>query len=464
MYYQVENLGKIKSATIDLSNDLTIFCGPNNTGKTFLSYALYGLSEPIYWEGGVIPSLHSQLMDLENKGVVEINLFDLISENRETIYKNNSKNLKLKLPVLLGVETKQVENSVIKLLWSDKLLLDEIKETKFILNGTRTGQFSVSYEKIVDSSILKLVLQKFELDEKDIFSFESSVKHIHNSIMQFLVLPIGISNFFLTAERSGITVFGKELLSNRFKVTSELQSLGEDNKKVISDFLKQRTNKYSKAIQDAIQFQQEIPNNKNPQNTFVNFDSLADQIEEEILKGKVSTDENGDIYYSTSELKISIQQSASTIKSMASLILFLRYKARSGSTLFIDEPELNLHPDNQRLISRIIAQIVNAGIKVFVSTHSDYIIRELNNLILLKKFEGEDKTKELMVRYGYSEKELLSPDKVGVYSFEHIEDGKVAVEQLPSSTGININSINKAINKQNVISQDIYYSLVEKEL
>ena len=94
MYYKVENLGKIKSATIDLSKDLTIFCGPNNTGKTFLSYAIYGLSDPISWGVEIIPSLHSQLMELESKGVVEVNLFDLIFENKEIIYKNNSKSLK----------------------------------------------------------------------------------------------------------------------------------------------------------------------------------------------------------------------------------------------------------------------------------------------------------------------------------------------------------------------------------
>ena len=69
-----------------------------------------------------------------------------------------------------------------------------------------------------------------------------------------------------------------------------------------------------------------------------------------------------------------------------------------------------------------------------------------------------------MDRYSYEEKELLNPDKVGVYSFEHIEDGKVVVESLPlTDSGININSINKAINNQNVIAQDIYYSLVENE-
>ena len=463
MYYKVENLGKIKSATIDLSKDLTIFCGPNNTGKTFLSYAIYGLGDGIKWESDIIPSLYSQLIELELKGFIEINLYDFILQNKEIVYSNNNKSLKARLSILLGVEPSQVEDSKPELKWHEETLLDEVKEMSFSLRGIHLAQFSVSFEKSIGSEIIKLSFKRIELNNQELFDYVSEIKVVHDLFMRHLYIPLGRSIFFLTAERSGITVFGKEMFSNRFDVTSEIQSLGEINQEVISDVFKKRTNVYSKAIQDAIQFQQNIPSH-NSESSLDGFRALADQVEVNILKGKISTDENGDIYYSTDEIKISIQQTASTIKSIASLVLFLRYKARSGSTLFIDEPELNLHPDNQRLIARIIAQIVNAGIKVFISTHSDYIIRELNTLILFKKFEEEDKTKELMDRYGYDKKELLNPNKVGVYSFEHIEGGKVVVEPLPlTDSGININSINKAINNQNVISQDIYYSLVEKE-
>ena len=51
--------------------------------------------------------------------------------------------------------------------------------------------------------------------------------------------------------------------------------------------------------------------------------------------------------------------------------------------IFIDEPELNLHPVNQRKIARILAKVANSGIKIIISTHSDYIVKEFNNLIML---------------------------------------------------------------------------------
>ena len=51
----------------------------------------------------------------------------------------------------------------------------------------------------------------------------------------------------------------------------------------------------------------------------------------------------------------------------------------------VDEPELNLHPENQRRIAQLFARLVNLGIRVFVTTHSDYIVKELNTLIMLNQ-------------------------------------------------------------------------------
>jgi hypothetical protein len=44
---------------------------------------------------------------------------------------------------------------------------------------------------------------------------------------------------------------------------------------------------------------------------------------------------------------------------------------------------IRLHPENQRLITQVLANLVNIGIKVFITTHSDYIIKEFSTLIML---------------------------------------------------------------------------------
>ena len=75
----------------------------------------------------------------------------------------------------------------------------------------------------------------------------------------------------------------------------------------------------------------------------------------------------------------------------------------------IDEPELNIHPENQREIARLLARLVNAGLNIVISTHSDYIVRELNSLIML----SGDKNQKLRTKYGYDKNEVLSIEQVG---------------------------------------------------
>ena len=43
MKIDIKELGYVKNVQLDLDKDLTILCGPNNTGKTYVAYAIYGL-------------------------------------------------------------------------------------------------------------------------------------------------------------------------------------------------------------------------------------------------------------------------------------------------------------------------------------------------------------------------------------------------------------------------------------
>ena len=43
MFFRVQNLGPLRDAEIDLSKDLIVLAGPNNSGKTYLARSVYGL-------------------------------------------------------------------------------------------------------------------------------------------------------------------------------------------------------------------------------------------------------------------------------------------------------------------------------------------------------------------------------------------------------------------------------------
>ncbi|MHC5823328.1 MAG: AAA family ATPase, partial [Nostoc sp.] len=116
-----------------------------------------------------------------------------------------------------------------------------------------------------------------------------------------------------------------------------------------------------------------------------------------------------------------------------------RHKAQLGDLLMVDEPELNLHPENQRRVARLFAQLVNLGIKVFITTHSDYIIKELNTLIMLN--HDKPHLKRIAEEEGYRAAELISSENIKVYIAEEapiILEGKKRKTKCQTLTPANI--------------------------
>jgi len=138
----------------------------------------------------------------------------------------------------------------------------------------------------------------------------------------------------------------------------------------------------------------------------------------DIIGGDYLVTENDELYYVPQGKLISLTmgESSSTVRSLLDIGFYLRHVAAACDLLMVDEPELNLHPENQRRISRLFVRLVNIGIKVFITTHSDYIIKELNTLIMLNR--GGKRLTALAERERYGKSELLASEKVGVYIAE----------------------------------------------
>lgn len=77
------------------------------------------------------------------------------------------------------------------------------------------------------------------------------------------------------------------------------------------------------------------------------------------------------------------------------------------------QPELNLHPENQRAFARFLAKLVNLDIKVLITTHSDTILREFNTLIMLSR--ATEHAQSVRTEFGYGVDECLSTEKVVLY-------------------------------------------------
>ncbi len=113
------------------------------------------------------------------------------------------------------------------------------------------------------------------------------------------------------------------------------------------------------------------------------------------------------------------------------LIAALELASERRPYVIIEEPEAHLHPRAQRILARVIARVVNElGKTVILTTHSDYLLYSIENLIMLSK--SHDKAKEL----GIDESEILDPDEVAVYLVKP-EGKKATIERLEvTSDGI----------------------------
>ncbi len=444
----LRNIGKIKEAEIDLDKQLTVFFGPNNNGKTYVSYCLYGLSNSSnFWQyiSQFRNVLQINVTDLIENGNMDIdlnNLFLPLQEELKSIFIQGYKNL---LPELFGNGNIDYTNSEIYpvALENELLLKEYVSKFQFsffsikILYG-----FELFFEKKQNGIVSIKVSFVQSNKEINVALADNLFDWISDFLLRSFLSQEIQSSFFLPAERIGIAVFGKELVLNRFKNTSGIVKL-------------ENFTTYSSVINDAIQRQFQM-NNLQSKKINGDFVLLAEELEKEILQGKLTVNETGDAFYSNENLEpLSILSSASTIKSLSSLVFYLRYFAAKGQTLFIDEPEINLHPDNQRKIARFLAKLSNAGIKIFLSTHSDYLLREFNTLLMLNK--SSDETDKLMEKYGFKKEEVLSHKNVGAYLFK---DG-FAKEIEVTETGFSAETIDETISEQNKAFNDIRWTLFE---
>ena len=144
---------------------------------------------------------------------------------------------------------------------------------------------------------------------------------------------------------------------------------------------------------------------------------------------------------------------SSAVKSQLDMSFYIKHLAKKGDILLVDEPEQNLHPVNQRKMARLFVQLIKAGIKVLVTTHSDYLIKELNHLILLNN-EFENRTK-IMKKYKYTEEDVLDKSKVKVY----VAEKKTLVLASIDDTGIEVPSFDEEIDEMNDFYDDVLFAV-----
>jgi predicted ATPase len=160
-------------------------------------------------------------------------------------------------------------------------------------------------------------------------------------------------------------------------------------------------------------------------------------LEGEILRGEIAYSEER-LRPSTIEYRfgrgarISVQRASSMVAELAPLDLWIKRLLEKGDLLIIEEPEAHLHPSSQIQVARLIARLVNLGIRVICTTHSPLLVNRISNLMLAGKTR-ESVRKEL----GIEEIDSIKEEDLAVYQFISTDDGsKVKRLQMISKFGI----------------------------
>lgn len=167
----------------------------------------------------------------------------------------------------------------------------------------------------------------------------------------------------------------------------------------------------------------------------VSLSDLADVLERETLTGEIRTSESPvggypEFVYrpQESEEDIRLSRASSMVSELAPVVLFLRGVVGIGDMLIIEEPEAHLHPAAQTQMAVTLARLIRAGVRVVVTTHSDWLLKEIGNLMREGELGEEPAEKESKA----SPPRSLKSSDVGIWLFRRNgpTDGST-VEEIP---------------------------------
>lgn len=443
MRFTLKNLGQLEEATIDLSRDLIVLTGPNNTSKTYVAYAIYGFVSLAFdtLRYDLFGNLDYTHRDLNDSNTVNISAFT--RDNLLLISKNLAERYGSELVDVFAADPAFVSRAEVSI---------DIDELQLRENETRIKAYGLSPQVVWDEPAKELILSiPPRLPQTGgSMAYGHMVTELHARAISDMLFPH--VPHVLTAERSAVQLFGRELSIRRTELVDTLLARtaragkGEDPLSLLG----QRARRYSMPIRDSLRIVDDLAvlrKNMSP------LAPLADRLGRDVMQGAIQIADDGEMGFHPEggSSGISMALASSSVKALSSLSFYLRHLARVGDFLIIDEPELNLHPDNQRRVAKLLVRMARSGIKVMISTHSDYILREINNAIMLSADEGG----ELRKKYGYEEEDTITPDRVGAYLFDTRHAHPIEVKP----TGIEVETIEREINSLNASSQDIYFTL-----
>ena len=418
----ITNFGPISDGVITIK-PLTILLGPNGCGKSHVATLVYTIIK-----AESVPTLNPLL------GMSEMSTYTVDDDIRRMLEKCTPNTD----PILSSDIYKNIVGNLVREfsdMLSDALLA---KHKKLIRKGAKCfvldiksniidGKIQYSNEIKFESRNIKKIKLNFKKDnvigmriraaadvlEVDIpFSDtidESEIRaHIWRRLQYYVIrfLSTGTRGIYFPAERGGLTMAQRSLTLHYYNMRGNASVSSPDPSLagVATDFLGfllMSTNRASK------------------------FARLAKEFERKAMRGSVAAKSSlgkiPDIVFIQDAEQFPLNSSASSVKDMAAFILYLKHAARRGDAIIFEEPETCLHPDNQVLLAKLLARLVNNGFHVVVTTHSPFFVEQLSNCSVAgtKRDEGGP----------VPDQEKLDINNIAAYGFVP-DDGGYKITQL----------------------------------
>jgi predicted ATPase len=413
--FEIEALGPIRDSIVDFKPFL-LFSGESNTGKSYAAMAVYYLFFMLDNEK-IISELTSRLFDIEKiesdlktKKEVELKLSTEFMDELQRLYNDNINRF---MAYMLGYDNFSCK---VKL----TLEIPQISESKIYISLKKMKDGKYFLEEELDSSIynwnlsipLTVNSKKFDID------IENDFKYFVRGLYIRIIFDKRYPNRFLLPPARGAF---SGLTSSMWKKFSGIGMYNE----------------FLEGI-DSVRF-----------SDFETYEEIEEQkkivipLLEKLLNGKIKVERDNVTYMiSGSDHEIPLTAGSSSVKELFPLYLLLNRVLIDRLSICIEEPEAHLHPELQRSAALLLSYIVNQGGFVQVTTHSDFFVNQVNNLLKLHFIKNKDNDRflEALKQTGIREAFVLDPEDVGAYYFEKVKDGVHTRKLVASENGMPMES------------------------
>ncbi len=462
MKIKFDNFGPVEKAEIAL-RPLTIFVGPNNAGKTWTAYALANILGPYgvftYAEAYIQGSIPNIYETLENaieqtikQGAATLDLVQFANDYEEIYLNNLASYHQGSIAGFLSTELATFKNFHVSI---------ELGETKArILEQLLHLRLSREVTGTEENSIL--TIRKTSGDRQVIiysslnsFPEDTNVEGIPPLLVRDFVVKV-IFDVIHRAIYPSVRILPTER-TTFIAHPPGYQPLETDE--ILHEKVKLAPGSvgYFLTMMKTISELSEKSQRSTRDNQIKKYIQLAKLLEDQILGGKLRYSQSDSKQYQDKEVlfqlptgrQLEISVASSMVKELSSLLFYLRYLAKPGELIIIDEPEMNLHPEAQVKLIEFLSILVNSNIHVLITTHSPYLIDHLSNLI--KANESEDK--ELVKDQFYLKRAdaFIAKDNVAVYLFGQGQ----AQNAIGDDGSIDLNTFGRVSDR----ISDIYFSL-----